>query len=94
MGSKSYMLFSILGVDYMWLSKDPRDWQEDTEYKKAEQFVRTVKTVNDCAERGVKMISEYAAILTKNEKVRDWLLQGVETNRRKYSDFNVKTLNK
>ena len=93
-GSKSYMLFSILGVDYMWLSKDPRDWQEDTEYKKAEQFVRTVKTVNDCAERGVKMISEYAAILTKNEKVRDWLLQGVETNRRKYSDFNVKTLNK
>ena len=54
----------------MWLSKDPRDWQEDTEYKKAEQFLRTV---NDCAECGVKMISEYAAILTKNEKVRDWL---------------------
>ena len=56
--------------------------------------MRNVKTVNDCAERGVKMISEYAAILTKDEKVRDWLLQGVEANRKKFPDFNVKTLNK
>ena len=59
-----------------------------------EQFVRTVKTVNDCAERGVKLISEYAAILTQDEKARNWLLQGVELNRWKFPDFNVKTLNK
>ena len=39
------------------------------------------------------MITEYAAILTKDEKMRDWLLQGVESNRRKYPDFNIKTLN-
>ena len=93
-GSKSYMLFSILGVDYMWLTKDPKDWQEDEEYQKAEKFVRTVKTVNDCAERNVKMISDFATVLTKDEKVRDCLLQGVEANRQKFADFNVKTLNK
>ena len=58
------------------------------------QFVRTVKTVNDCAERGVKMITNYATILTKDEKIRDWLLQGVEMNRKKFPDFNIKTLNK
>ena len=34
--------------------KDPRDLQVDTEYKKAEQFLRTVKTVNDCAEVGLR----------------------------------------
>ena len=76
------------------MNKDPKKWQEDPNYKKVEQFVRTVKTVNDCAERGVKMISDYAAILTKDEKVRDWLLQGVEANRRKYPDFKIMTLNK
>ena len=94
MGSNSYLLFNILGVDCKWLQKDPKDWKEDMEFQQAEQFVRTVKTVNDCAERGVKMISEYAAILTKDEKVRSWLLQGVEANRSKYPNFNVKTLNK
>ena len=93
-GSNSYLLFKILGVDCKWLQKDPKDWKEDMEFQQAEQFVRTVKTVNDCAERGVKMISEYAAILTKDEKVRSWLLQGVEANRSKYPNFNVKTLNK
>ena len=75
------------------MSKDPKDWQEVEEFKKAESFVRTVKTVNDCAERGVKMISDFTTFLTKDEKVRDWLLQGVEANRRKFPDFKVKTLN-
>ena len=93
-GSYSYLMFNILGADYNWLNKDPKEWQEDPNYKKVEQFVRTFKTVNDCAERGVKMISDYAAILTQDEKVRDWLLQGVEANRRKYPDFKVMTLNK
>ena len=93
-GCYSHLLFNILGVDYDWLSKDPKDWVEDSDYQKVEQFVRTVKTVNDCAERGVKLISEYATILTQDEKARNWLLQGVELNRRKFPDFNVKTLNK
>ena len=94
LGVNSYMLFSILKADYNWLQKDPKDWNADPDYLKVKEFVRTVKTVNDCAERGVKMITEYAAILTKDEKMRDWLLQGVESNRRKYPDFNIKTLNK
>ena len=67
---------------------------EDPDYQKVEQFVRTVKTVNDCPERGVKLISEYAAILTKDKMARNWLMKGMELNRRKFPDFNVKTLNK
>ena len=93
-GPNSHMLFNILGVNYDWLGMDPNKWCEDSHYKTVENFVRTVKTVNDCAERSVKMITDYATILTQDEKVRDWLLQGVESNRRKYPDFNVKTLNK
>ena len=93
-GQKSYLFFDILGIDYSWLNRSPEFWHEELEYKRAEMFARTVKTVNDCAERGVKLISDYASVLTKNENMREWLLQGVEQNRRKYPDFKIKTLNK
>ena len=93
-GENSYLLFHILNVQFNWLNKEPINWEEDEEFNKANKFVRTVKTVNDCAERGVKFITDYATILTKDEKTRDFLLQGVESNRKKYSDFKIKTLNK
>ena len=89
-----YLLFGLLGLDCNWLQLDPKDWEGDEEYQKMNQFVRSVKTVNDCAERSVKLITEYSKILTKDEKTRDWLLQGVELHRKKYPDFNIKSLNK
>jgi len=46
------------------------------------------------AERGVKLINDFSKILTKNEKKREWLLQGVESNRKKYSNDHKATLNK
>ena len=93
-GEKSYLLFTLLGVGTDWLSKNPVEWEDDLDYLKAKTFCRTVKTVNDCAERGVKMITEYSKILTKDEKARDGLLQGVELNRKNYPDFSIKSLNK
>ena len=56
--------------------------------------VRNVKTVNDCAERGVKLVTDYASILTKDDQLKERLLQGVEKNRKEYKNFNIKTLNK
>ena len=93
MGTKIYLLFNLLGVEPNWLKKSPKDGDDDEEYKKMQEFMRTVKTVNDCAERGVKMITEYSKILTKDDGTRKWLLQGVELNRKKYPDLNIKTLN-
>ena len=52
-----------------------------------------MKVVNDAAERGVRLISEYASILTKDEETRQFLLQGVERHRQMYPDFCIKTLN-
>ena len=83
-----------MGLSYDWLSGDPDNWENNEDYVKMKQFVRTVKTVNDCAERGVKMVTDYAKILTHDENTRNWLLQGVELNRRKYPDFKISSLNK
>ena len=60
---------------------------------KAKQFVRTVKVTNDVAERGVKLAADYATILTKDDEIRDRLLQGVERCRRLFPDFKKQTLN-
>ena len=90
----SYLFFYILEIDPNWLSKNPDSWSDETEYKRAELFVRNVKTVNDCAERGVNLVTDYASILTKDDQLKEWLLQGVEKNRKEYKNFNIKTLNK
>ena len=62
-------------------------------YKVAEEFVKTAKVTNDVAERGVKMAKDYATILTKDDKVRAMLLQGVESCRQKFPDLKKSTLN-
>ena len=42
----------------------------------------TVKVINDVAERGVKLIADYATILTTDDEMRSLLLHGVERNRK------------
>ena len=92
-GPKSYHLFSILGTDYEWLRQKPEEWENSPDYKEMEGFVRTVKVTNDVAERGVKIISDYAKILTQDNSLRRQLLQGVEMSRKIHPDFKKMTLN-
>ena len=92
-GPKSYTLFSILGTDYDWLQHKPEDWENFPDYLEMREFVRTVKVTNDAAERGVKMITDYSKILTKDNELRRKLLQGVEMSRKIHPNFNKKTLN-
>ena len=89
----SYRFFKILNNDYGWLNRDPKDWEADERYQSARDFVITVKVTNDVAERGVKMAIDYATLLTKDDKMRDMILQGVEKSRRSFPDMRKKTLN-
>ena len=88
-----FKFFSILGLGYQWLAKNPDLWEEEQEFRAARDFVKTVKVTNDIAERGVKIASDYAHILTKDDKIRSMILQGVEMCRKKYPNFYKKTLN-
>ena len=93
MSPLSYKFFKILNIDPGWLQKDPKDWEADEHYQSAKDFVTTVKVTNDVAERGVKMATDYATLLTKDDRMRDMILQGVEKSRRNFPDFRKKTLN-
>ena len=93
-GHRNFLLFSLLKVGYSWLSKPAEEWEDSPDFIEARQFVTTAKTVNDVAERAVKLMSDYAMILTKDEEKKQWILQGVAENRRKYRNFRKNTLNK
>ena len=92
-GPNSYMLFNILGTDSDWLHLSPEEWKESSQYREMEEYVRTVKVVNDLAERGIKLISDYSQILTKDNQTRVTLLQGVEMSRKIHPNFKKSTLN-
>jgi hypothetical protein len=92
-GPESHALFSVLDVATDWLSKPAVDWSSDSAFLVAERFVRSVKVVNDAAERGVKLISDFATIVTTDPEQRAWLLQGVEHHRKLFPTFDKKTLN-
>ena len=49
---------------------------------------------NDCAERGIKLISEYADSLTRDSVVRQNIIQVVERHRKMYPNVNKTTLAK
>ena len=108
LGSNSFLLWDILGLDWEWLKEDPSCWEMSTSYQNMKEYVLTVKVTNDCAERGVKvcmklicliyrlnlqLITDYASILTEDEEMRSLLLQGVERCRKMFPNFTKLTLN-
>ena len=83
-----------MAVEPDFLQKNPSEWSENDSFKTVKQFVRTVKITNDTAERGCHMITEYNAVLTKNEMQKQFMLQGVEEHRKTFTDCNKNTLKK
>ena len=57
-------------------------------------FVNSVKVLNDAAERGVKLNTDYAAILTDDPQQRESILQAVEDHRKRFPEFSKAVLSK
>ena len=89
----SWDFFTILRVEADWLTWPLDKWEESEDYRKAWQFVTTVKVVNDVAERGIKLASDYVQSLTKDSEVRQKIFQAVEWHRRKQVDTKKSTAN-
>uniref|UniRef100_A0A8D8TQ46 Uncharacterized protein n=1 Tax=Cacopsylla melanoneura TaxID=428564 RepID=A0A8D8TQ46_9HEMI len=70
--NKTKKFFSRFGLNTAFLKLPPSMWQEDESYMFSKNIVQKIKTVNDTAERGVKLIQEYNSVLTKNEDQRQF----------------------
>lgn len=93
-GPDSTFLFKALNINMEWLQKPVDTWQLYEDFRKAQNFVKSLKVVNDCAERGVKMMADFAQKITTDPKQREFLLQAVEFNRVKLDSFKKEALNK
>ncbi|GBP55207.1 hypothetical protein EVAR_36789_1 [Eumeta japonica] len=62
---KSLNLFKIFDLPYDFLDVDIELWASDESYKENEEYFKQMKVVNDVAERGVALVSEYNQCLTK-----------------------------
>lgn len=93
-GPESRFLFDALGVECNWLTNPADTWEDNDNYKFAQKFVRSVKVTNDVAERGVKLMSDFATQITTDPEQRSCLLQVVEYHRNKFQSFKKATLNK
>ena len=71
---------------------DPDTWINNPDYIQAEEIVQELCVTNDTAERGVALMQEYNALLTKDEKQMQFALQIVQEHRKKYPDCKKDTL--
>ena len=80
----SIKFFRLLDIPTEFLSTDPASWPENPDYQRGLELVMNLQVVNDGAERGVSLASEYNMILTKNEAQQQCLLRQVHDHRQKY----------
>ena len=92
-GVNSFMIFDLLGISWDWLRDKPDSWSSSEMFMTMRDYIRTVKVTNDVAERGVKIMADYASILTVDDDMRPLILQGVERNRRMFPSFKKSVLN-
>ena len=84
-------MFKILEISPDWLALPPAQWDSNPDYMEFRNFVIAV---NDCAERGVKLATDYSKSLTKDSQERSRIYQVVEAERRAKPDAKKSTLNK
>ena len=82
---------SVTFLDHLQLSRafldaDPEEWPDRLDYQEASAVIRSLKVVNDHAERGVALIQEYNGLLTHDEDQLQFLMQVVEQHRREFPD--------
>ena len=77
----SHFIFDKFGFSKEWLRRPVEEWKSSPGYLELEDFLRNLLVTNDSAERGIKLVSDYAMSLTKDSEERQRILQVVELNR-------------
>ena len=79
-GNDSWIFFDCLKIDPTFLDKPVQSWEEDECYMATKLVVDNLRVVNDSAERGVKLASDFLQSTKKEQKLQN-ILQVVENSR-------------
>jgi len=78
---RSLNLFTAMRIDPAFLSEDTSTWPDCPDYIIAKQKITSLRVINDCAERAVKLATDFSNILTHDESQRQLVFQIVEHHR-------------
>ena len=84
LGERSHTIFLLTNTG-SFLSKPVKEWSADGDFQRFASYVCHLKVTNDAAERGIKLLSDYLQILTRDDSLRGDILQLVDNHRKKYS---------
>ena len=91
--SSSTAAMNSLGLDVSTLAaNDPHIWKDIPSFQQAAAVVKSIKVVNDVAERSVALMSSFNQSITRRESGMQKLIQVVEDNRRRIPDASKSTL--
>ena len=78
----SLNLFTALKIDPACFSGSPSTWLACPDYVSAKQEITGLKVINDCAERAVKLATDFNNALTHDETQRQLVFHIVEFHRK------------
>lgn len=79
--------FERFHINADFLKELPSTWTENEHFNEGLKIVKSLKVVNDSAERGVKLITDFNDLLTKDEQQKQYVLQVVSKCRQLYGMF-------
>lgn len=82
----SWYVFHLLQLDPQFLTEDVAAWPSSATYQSSLINLRTLNLVNDCAERGVKLSSDFLSS-AKGEEHYQNVLQVVEQDRKRQQNL-------
>jgi hypothetical protein len=74
-----------------FLEKSPQEWEEDNVYKQFKMACDKMTVVNDCAERGISLVTKFNSALTKDEQQKQYLLSVVRQHQREMPGCSKET---
>ena len=89
MGEDSWFTINRLQLDVGFLQHPVREWETQASYVASTNNVAAVNVVNDCAERGVKLSSDFTDTARSDEHFQN-VLQVVENDRKNAPNLRCK----
>lgn len=93
-GPRSWLLFSLMGLSNSqidWLQLPVEYWGLLENYRNIKSFINQLEVVNDCAERGIKIITDFKDVCRNDEQL-GYLIQTIEHHRQRVSSLEKRNL--
>ncbi|CAI6357054.1 unnamed protein product [Macrosiphum euphorbiae] len=88
----SLKLFTRYGIDTSILQYDPKSWDNHISFVNGKELIKSLKIVNNTAERGVKLMADFNEALTVNKEQKQYVLLCVQEHRKMYPNCKKETL--